>query len=107
PAKHRKAQVIANRQPQLAPGQIRRDRNLSGTIVARLTIALAACKIDVEHMDLVVARDDLAALVNEKGAIRGLLRRELDRERADVQINTKPARKVTQSRKRRIAFFGC
>src|SRR6266581_9765669 len=55
-----KAQVVADRQPQPAPWQIGRDRGLAGLEAVRLAIALATGEVDVEHVDLVVARNDLA-----------------------------------------------
>src|SRR5262249_22724684 len=58
--KRRKAQVIADRQAQSAPWQIGRDRALTGFEAVRLAIAFAASEIDVKHVDLVIARNDLA-----------------------------------------------
>jgi hypothetical protein len=50
----------------------------AGAVVARLAVALAAREIDVEHVDLVVARDDLAARIDQEGAVGGLVGRDLD-----------------------------
>src|SRR5262245_37051137 len=61
-----KAQVVAYRKAKAAPRQIRQHRQLAGTIVARLAVAFAPGKIDVEHVDLVVARRDVALWINQK-----------------------------------------
>src|SRR5215467_1523888 len=74
-----KAQVVANRKAQAAPRQIRQYRQLARTIVARFAIALAAGKIDVKHVDLVVARRDVAFWINQKRAVGCPVRRNLDR----------------------------
>src|SRR3954470_4000056 len=50
----REAQVVADRQPQLAPWQICRNRALTGFEAVRFAIALAAGEVDVEHVDLVI-----------------------------------------------------
>src|ERR1700741_122247 len=60
PVQRGKAQVVAYRKAEATPRQIRQYRQLAGTIVARLAVALAASKIDVEHVDLVIARRDVA-----------------------------------------------
>src|SRR5215510_9776390 len=54
------AQVVADREAQAAPRQIGRHRRLAGLEAVRFAIALAAREVDVKHMNLVVARDDLA-----------------------------------------------
>ena len=51
----RKAHVVADRQPDPAPRQVRDHGGLARLVVGGLAIALAAGQIDVEHMDLVVA----------------------------------------------------
>ena len=57
----REAQVVADREAEPAPRQVGTHRELARPVAARLAIALAVGEIDVEHVDLVVARDDLAA----------------------------------------------
>src|SRR5207237_7765654 len=57
----RKAQVVADGKPKPPPRQIGQYREVARTIAARLAIALAALEVDIEHVDLVVTRDDLAA----------------------------------------------
>src|SRR5215470_16387218 len=54
-----KAQVIADRQAQSAPWQIGGDRALTRFEAVRLAIAFAASEVDVEHVDLVITRNDL------------------------------------------------
>src|SRR5262245_28372838 len=53
------AQVVADRQAEPAPRQIDRNRAVARPEAVRFAIALAAGKIDVEHVDLVIARRDL------------------------------------------------
>src|SRR5215470_3774419 len=59
PIERREAQVIADCEAQASPRQVGRNGALAGPEIARLAIALAAREIDVEHVDLVVARGDL------------------------------------------------
>ena len=79
------AQVVADGQAEPAPRQVGDHGELAGAVAARFAIALAAGEIDVEHVDLVVARDDLALRVDQEGAVGRLVGRDLDRERADVE----------------------
>ena len=68
-----KTQVVADRQSQHAPRQIADHGLFAGAIAARLAIALAIAEVDVEHMDLVVARGDVALRRDEKPAVSGLV----------------------------------
>src|SRR5687768_743769 len=68
------AEVIADGQAEPAPRQVGDDAVVSGAIVARLAVALAAGEIDIKHMDLVVARDDLAFRIDEEGTVDRLFR---------------------------------
>src|SRR3954454_281932 len=56
----RKAQVVADGEAQPAPWQVDRHSALARPEAVRLAIALAAGEVDVEHVDLVIARNDLA-----------------------------------------------
>src|SRR4051812_37380598 len=56
----REAQVVADGQAEPPPGQIGPHAEIARAVIARFAIALAAGEIDVEHVDLVIARDDLA-----------------------------------------------
>src|SRR6185312_9532811 len=73
--KRGEAQVIANRQTEAAPGQIGQHRQLARTVIARLAIALAARKVDVEHMDLVVARENFTLRINQERTVDGAIGR--------------------------------
>ena len=66
PVERREAQIVADGQAEPAPRQVGGDADFAGTVAARLAIALAAGEIDVEHVDLVVARDDLALAVDQE-----------------------------------------
>src|SRR5262245_18256094 len=61
-----KAQVVADGEAEAAPGQVGDDAIIARAIIARLAIALAAGKIDVEHMDLVVARENFAFGIDQE-----------------------------------------
>ena len=65
----REAHVVAHRHAERAPGQRRRHRALARAIGRRLAIALAARQIDVEHMDLVVARAQRAVGRDQAGPV--------------------------------------
>src|SRR5262245_2510093 len=93
-----KAEIVADRQSEPAPGQIGRHRAVARLEAVRFTIALAAGEIDVEHVDLVVARHDLTCGIDQERAISGALRRNLDGERADVQPDAERARELAQTR---------
>ena len=93
----REAQVVADRQAEPAPRQIGKHRQFARPVVARLAIALAAGEIDVEHVDLVVARDDLAVRVDQERAVGRLVGRNLDRQRADMEIDSKLARQLAEA----------
>src|ERR1044071_3382069 len=56
----RETQVITNGQAESAPRQVGQDRQLTRPVIARLAIALTAREVHVEHMDLVVPREDVA-----------------------------------------------
>src|SRR5215467_9820881 len=66
PIERGEAQVIADRQAEPTPRQIGGDRALSWSEAVRLAVALAAGEIDVEHMDLVIARHDLARRIDQE-----------------------------------------
>src|SRR5437588_10863576 len=78
----REAQVVADRQAEPSPRQIRDDAKVAGTETARFAIALTAGEIDIEHVDLIIAGDDLAVAVDQKRPIGGTIRGNLDRRRA-------------------------
>src|SRR4051812_35303709 len=105
PVQHRKSQVVADRQAEPAPRQVGDDGALARLIAARLAVALAAGEIDVEHMDLVVARDDLALWIDYERAVGGTLRRDLDRQRTDVEMDMKHTRQLAECRNARITFL--
>src|SRR4029450_4243082 len=64
------AQVVAHGQSEPTPRQVGDDADLGRPVAARLPIALAFRQVDVEHMDLVVARDDLALRIDQERAVR-------------------------------------
>src|SRR5690606_1129136 len=73
-----KAHIVADAHPKLAPGEIRQYELLAGPKGCRLPVALAVGNIDVEHVNLGVARDDRALWVEKKAPVGCLLWRELD-----------------------------
>ena len=101
----RKAQVVADGHAEPAPWQIGDHRKIAGTIVARLAIALAVGEVDVEHVDLVVARDDLAPAIDQEGTVRGLVGRNFHRKRADMHIDAERAGELAEGRKARVVLL--
>ena len=99
------AQVVADGEAEPAPRQVGEDREIARPVAARLAIALAAFEIDVEHVDLVVARDDVALAVDQEGAVRGLLGRDLHGERADMDVDAERAREFAEGRERRVVLL--
>src|ERR1700734_2790241 len=85
PVERGKAQVVADGQAQFAPRQVGGDGNLAGAVVPRLAVAFAVGQIDVEHVNLVVTRDDVAVAIDEERTVGRLVGRKLDRERADMK----------------------
>ena len=102
----REAQVITDGKAKPAPREVGDDAKFARAIAARLAIAFAAFEIDVEHVDLVVARDDLAAPVDQEGAVCGLVGRHLDGERADMDVDAERARQLAEGRKARVLLLG-
>ena len=94
--KRGEAQIVADGQAEPAPWQVGGDADFAGTVVARLAIALAAAEIDVEHVDLVVARDDLALAVDQERAVGRFFRQQFDGQRPDVKEDTELARKLAE-----------
>ena len=101
----RKAQVVADRHAEPAPRQVGDHREIARAIAARLAIALAAFQVDVEHVDLVVARDDLAAPVDQEAAVHRLVGRGLHGERADMDVDAERARKLAERRQRGVVLL--
>src|SRR5215470_17947958 len=66
----RKADIIADAYAEPAPWRLRDDGAVAGPVGVALAIALATRQIDVEHVDLVVARDDRARRIDEKRPVR-------------------------------------
>ena len=83
----RKAHVVADRQPDAAPWQVRDHGGLARLIVGGFAIALAAGQIDVEHVDLVVAREHIAVGPDQERAVDRLLRRKAQRQRTDMEMD--------------------
>jgi hypothetical protein len=81
------------------------NREVAGTVASRLAVAFAIGEIDVEHVDLVVARDNFPTRVDEKRAVGRLVGGRLHGERANVQIDLELARELAEGRKARVAFL--
>ena len=92
--------------PSRPHGRSASDGEVASAVVAQLAIALAAREIDVEHMDLVVAGDDLAVGRDQEGAVRRLVGRDLDGERADMKIDAEGAGKIAKGGKRGVFLLG-
>src|SRR5690242_715899 len=59
-------QVVAYGHADASPWDVGQHRQFAGPVVPRLAIALAALKVDVKHMNLVVAREDVALGIDEE-----------------------------------------
>src|SRR5262245_46998793 len=105
PIERRKPQVIADGEAEPTPGQINRHRQFAGSIAARLAVALAARKIHIEHVNLVVARDDLTGWINHERAVDGLLLQDGERERTDMNPDPEFTRQFAKGGECRILFF--
>src|SRR5258705_13240905 len=101
------AQVVADGESEPSPWQGGGDADFARTVVARLAITFAIAELDIEHVDLVVARDDVALAVDQEGAVRRLFRQQLDGQRADMKEDAELARKLAKGGKRRVVFLGC
>src|SRR5262249_30496380 len=92
--KRGEAQIVADRESESSPRQVGRHADFTRPIVARLAITLAAAEFDVEHVNLVIARDDVALAVDQERTVRRLFGQQLDGERADMQEDAELARKL-------------
>src|SRR5215475_11114473 len=62
----RETQIVTDRQSQPAPRQIRQHRQFTRPVIVRFAIAFTAREVDIEHVNLVVARDDLTFRVDQE-----------------------------------------
>src|SRR5665213_629132 len=76
-----KTQIVTDGQAKPTPWQLSDHGKLAGAVAVGLPYTLAFGEIDIAHMDFVVARDNFTFSVNQERAIRGLIRRDLDRKR--------------------------
>ena len=100
------AQIVAHGQSEPARGRVDRDGLRAGHRVRRFAVALApARQVDVEQVDLVVARRALAGgVVDDAGIRRTRLARDRDRLRAgdDPERRARaPSRRSPSARARR------
>src|SRR5262245_4849738 len=65
------AEIVADRKSQAAEGKLGNDRRRARPGVIGFAVALATGKIDVEEMQLVVARRDPSFRIDEIGAVGG------------------------------------
>src|SRR5262245_29266614 len=101
-----KPQVVTYRKAKSAPQQVRKHSLSPGAVVARLAIAFAVRKIDVEHMNLVITRRNIALRIDKERPIGRPLGRKTNRQRADMNVDAKLARQFTQPCERGIRLFG-
>ena len=101
----REAHVVADRQPDPAPGQVGDHGRLARLVIGGLAIALAAGQIDIEHMDLVVAGEQIAVRPDQERAVDGALRRKAQRQRADMEMDIQFRRQRPIGLQREIVFL--
>ena len=102
----RKTHVVADRQPDAAPRQVRDHGGLARLVVGGLAIALAAGQIDIEHMDLVVAGEQIAVGPDQERAVDRALRRKAQRQRADMEMDLQFRGERAIGFQREIVFLG-
>ena len=91
--------------PSRPQGSSARDCLAARTEGRRFPVALALRKIDVEHVDLVVAGNDLALGPEQEAAIGASRGVELDRQRPDQQPCACLRRQVLEGGDRRVAVL--
>ena len=101
----RETEVVADGKAEPAEGKIDNHSLAAWPARGRLAVALPSRQIDVEHMQLVVARGDLAFGIDEVRAVGHAGRVELDGERADMQEDAELASKRAKPRQCRARFF--
>ena len=103
PVQIAEAQVVADGHADAAPRGLRQHRLVAGAERRRLAVALAIGEIDVEHVDLVVARRDGAIRAEQQAAVGGaILIVEPDRERTGQQPGAGPTRQILEEGDRRM-----
>src|SRR6516162_2187748 len=68
--KVRKTYIIANAHAEPAPRDLDDDGAVARPVGVAFPIAFTAWQIDIEHVDLIVARDDPAGRIDKKGPVR-------------------------------------
>ena len=101
----RKAHVVADGQPDPAPGQVGDHGGFARLVIGGFAIALAAGQIDVEHVDLVVARDHAAIGPDQERAVDRPFRRGAQRQRADMQMDFQLGGERAIGLQRKIVLF--
>ena len=69
-----KAYVVADRESDAAPRQVRDHGGLARLVIGGFAVAFAAGQIDIEHMDLVVAGEHIAVRPDQERPVDGTLR---------------------------------
>ena len=103
PVKLGKAQIVADRNAEPAPRQIGDHRRLARRIDRRFAPAFAARQINVEQMDLVIARQFRPIGRKDKSPIGDLATAGIERQRTDMQDNAQFAGEFGKRRDRRVA----
>ena len=103
PVERGKADVVADRQPEHAPGCLGQHRAVAGAKAVGFAVGFLGRDIHVEHVDLVVARADVAIGADQEGPVGeapvGVVGQQ--RERADQQPDA-----VLRRRRRQIGSVG-
>src|SRR3546814_16564950 len=81
-------------------------RSAAGLIGRALAVDVAVADLDVEHGDLRVAGDDLAAVVEQEAAVRHPVFRHLDRDRADQQPDAELGGEAAERRQDLVRLLG-
>src|SRR5215475_1864920 len=91
-----KPKVVTYRQAKSAPRQVRKHSQFARAVAARLAIAFAVRKIDIEHVNLVITCCNIAPWIDKERAIGRAFGRMADRQRADMNVDAKLTRQFAQ-----------
>ena len=94
PEQMRETHVVADAEADLGKRQVGDHRPRARPVDRAFAPALAIVEIHVEHVDLVIGGDLVAIGTEQKGAVGNLAVTQLDRGRANMQMDAKLTRQI-------------
>src|SRR5262245_12259199 len=94
--KRGKPQVVTYRKAKSAPRQVSEDSLFAAGALARPAIPFVVREIEVEHVNLVITRRNIARRVDKERPLGCPFGRKTARQRADMNIDAKLARQFAQ-----------